>query len=309
AHICEYYMQEGTFTGNLLSSYIHDRINVSRGTAQSRALMVWEVMQSKAKDEIACMAALCSLGNAQDALYREALVYCMSLHIRGEKAPYFVQSVSNILGTFMLSDQAVQNSVLSIPIFARAFTGLYPHIEISDERYRRIFKAPDMITHMHAYTGYPEFYSLLTEYIYAYKEESKENLSKCKNIFKDICIKTLFLAIFRENTVDHADALREMLSKEGAAGKEIARMLDLIWFGLACIKKKDYFSLVKSLYDRIPMEVPHSMPSTFFNCFHATALGVVLYMGKNAQELAEDENTQKFSDIKKTFADICCIEW
>ncbi|KAH9387120.1 uncharacterized protein NEMAJ01_2016 [Nematocida major] len=166
--------------------------------------------------------------------------------------------ISNIVLSVPLDEPRMQCDFFCPLMFTGQLGCLHPAFYIPKNIYVWWFKTAytTLKRGCSIYPEYPGLKTALLGYFAMYRAETGESLSSCELLTCPRHFYEMFDCLFADNTVQGAETLTRMLLEEMRdLGERRAALLintlNLIWFGLALLRKLDHHRLVMHLYNTI----------------------------------------------------------
>ncbi|KAH9387059.1 uncharacterized protein NEMAJ01_1955 [Nematocida major] len=275
------------FTRCLLAHYIAQCLDMARSQEELCINGIKRAAQNMATNSFSSIREVMLLRKIQHVDQKRAVVELLLMQATAEgielaKGHPILCFVSNIIGSTPLADTRTQYSILRIPACTGVLKKHLPRISLQRQRYIEIFKTSRSLQDME-YLEKSKYALFTIETLRAYPRETDEVLSCSKDLNIGYRVENLFNVLFACNSMVYARKLAQLLQEENSAQASLLKhTLDLVWFGLACVRKKEYADLIKELYDELSP-----------NCMYDRAHDAIKYFSKPEEVCAVVEGMKK----------------
>ncbi|KAH9387100.1 uncharacterized protein NEMAJ01_1996 [Nematocida major] len=268
-----------SFAWHLFAEYI-DRAALGRHKQEKNLMRIIEsahiVVRSDGK-EVNCVFLR---GALRDTLPKDELVNALVLYTQnyrvfmGTSHP-IARLVSNILGSIQLSDYTIRTNFLNTIVCAGLLTCVQNRISLQQPEISEMFKYTDLFIDIKR-AGLSMGYTvseIIMKYLREYKKEAGEPLFLCSLLNSQPEVRSLFLCMFAEDSLQHAEELSNLLlDVESEKEREEACILknSLCLFFFSALTQKAVWPLekIKQVYASIETEPAGALDPTRVMCFY-----------------------------------------
>lgn len=247
------------------------------------------------------------LGKIEHIAYKNKLLvysiaYAVEKKIKLSAESPIVCFTSNVLASVPLDDRETRDQFLCVLVYVGIDKELYPNIRVSTE------EKIDSLIYIYVHTNLFRYIidancpDVLARSYESYYIDRGTYLASDYMMYQLDIAMEMFDCVFKYNNMAYATRITSRLVTKQST--KIADNLNLVWFSLACEKKKDYLDLIVCLYNAI-----HKYSDTYKILFSRQAAVVLSTMEEMKDLLCpEGKEESKFILLYNNFSSLITTE-